>query len=716
MPSTPSHEPYGRGAWAVDDPTWGWDATGHPVDAADGWRPVPSRAAWMTEADREAWLEVVAAEGPPPDPELDPGWFPDPDDPALPSGIDPDELRAQSRRIAAEQAAAAEHIARLGYTAELAAGAAGALGRRGPGQPGSAHRFPGEYAGPAGGFAAGQPLDTAPGGSVLLGLAEYAAGDDDRFAGASDDELTGIIAGLDRAEAAACSLKHAAVAELIRRRPAPGAAPEGPARLPAGWDPSAEAEVSYALAEYRGTAQDLLGRAHDLETRLPGTRAAFRAGVLRLSKVEIICRATALLDADEARAAEEMVLGRAGQLTPAGLRSAITRAVMQVAPGKARKRREDAARRARVERRPEYSGNAALAGRELPPAQVLAADQRITWWATQLKQAGAEGSMDQLRAQAYLDLLLNTDSRPAPPAEQASDSKDGNGGMTGEGPQGPGDGRSGPPHPAGPPAPPGAGVIPAGFIGRVNLTVPLTTLLGLADRPGEIPALGPLDPWLARDLARAAAANPKTTWCLIVTDQDGHAIGHGCARPGPRDRSPHVPGRPGPRPPGGSDPPPGGNDPPGGTARPPGPGFSFTPQDQPGPAGGYGAWRFTTGTPGQPGLLLALDPIPLDTCDHRYEGAGHDPGVKLRHLTEIRHATCTGPTCRRPAARCDFEHNTPYEAGGRTCMCNGGPKCRHEHRLKQDPRWKVEQPTPGTFRWTTPSGRQYTTEPTRYPI
>ena len=42
--------------------------------------------------------------------------------------------------------------------------------------------------------------------------------------------------------------------------------------------------------------------------------------------------------------------------------------------------------------------------------------------------------------------------------------------------------------------------------------------------------------------------------------------------------------------------------------------------------------------------------------------------------------------------------------------------CRYDHRLKQHPRWKVEQVTPGTFRWTAPSGRQYTTEPTRYPI
>jgi hypothetical protein len=55
-------------------------------------------------------------------------------------------------------------------------------------------------------------------------------------------------------------------------------------------------------------------------------------------------------------------------------------------------------------------------------------------------------------------------------------------------------------------------------------------------------------------------------------------------------------------------------------------------------------------------------------------------------------------------------------AGGRTCLCNGGPKCRHDHRLKQHPRWKVDQLPGGTFRWTTPAGRTYTTEPTRYPI
>jgi hypothetical protein len=88
----------------------------------------------------------------------------------------------------------------------------------------------------------------------------------------------------------------------------------------------------------------------------------------------------------------------------------------------------------------------------------------------------------------------------------------------------------------------------------------------------------------------------------------------------------------------------------------------------------------------------------------------------LRHLSQVRHATCTSPVCRRPATQADFEHNTPYEAGGRTCLCNGGPKCRHDHRLKQHPKWKVDQLPDGTFQWTTPAGRTYDTEPTRYPI
>ena len=190
-----------------------------------------------------------------------------------------------------------------------------------------------------------------------------------------------------------------------RRRPQAGRLAELARRNPAPPDAEFTADqVAYALAESRGRADTLIDLAQTLETRLPGTNAALDDGTITRYKAEIIARATALLDDAEARAAEQKVLDRAARLTPGGLRAAIARAVMEVAPEKAKERRETAARDARVERWAEDSGNAALMGRELPPDEVLAADQRITAWARELRKAGLEGGMDELRARAFLDL------------------------------------------------------------------------------------------------------------------------------------------------------------------------------------------------------------------------------------------------------------------------------------------------------------------------
>jgi hypothetical protein len=651
-----------------------------PCEPSD-WEPVVTRPDPMTEEEREAWLDAVAGQDEPFDPEE---WY-DPEGPPPPGEdqLTPEEIAGISEVIE-DQARVAAVAARLRATEALAAIAASA-GRRGPSQPGSARRFPGESASRAAAFGTGLALDVMPGCPDLAALAAQAAGEDDDYDGASDDELIGVLCAWDRVEAHAGARKLAAIADLIRRRPELGCPPEGPARMPAACEEFTGDELALVLAESRGRANDLLTVALDLQIKLPATRAALRDGIISRYQAEIIVAATQLLNPEEARAAEAFVLERAGRLTPGGLRSAIAGAVMEVAPEKARRRREAAARNARVQRWTEDSGNAALMGRELPPAEVLAADQKITAWAHELSKAGLEGSMDELRARAYLDMLLGTDSRPSPPA--------GTGTGTGDPARAPGGLRPGVLQP---------GVLPAGFVGKVTLTVQLATLLDLADRPGQIPGIGPVDPWLARDLARATAQNPRSTWCVTVTDAQGHAIGHGCARPEPKSRG--KCGADGPR---------DGRDPPGGTRD--GPGFAFTAAGLPGPPGGYGTWRLRTGE-GRPDLLITLDPIATGDCDHRFEAKGHDPGVKLRHLSQIRHATCTGPICRRPSAQADFEHNIPHESGGRTCLCNGGPKCRHDHRLKQHPRWKVDQLPDGTFRWTTPSGRKYTTEPTRYPV
>jgi hypothetical protein len=431
-------------------------------------------------------------------------------------------------------------------------------------------------------------------------------------------------------------------------------------------------QLALALGESRAAADGLLTVAWHLATRLGGTLGALRDGIITRGKAELIVRLTQHLDDDEVKAVEAKIAGRAGRLTPGGLRSALARAVMEAAPEKARQQRETAARFARVERWAEDSGNAALMGRELPPDEVLAADERISWWAGELKAAGLEGGMDELRARAFLDLVLGKDSRPCAPGAADTAGRDG---AAGAGPA-PGTGPAG-----------GGGA--GGFAGRVTLTVPLGTAAGLADRPGELAGHGPVDPWLARDLIAAAARNPKTTWCVTVTDEQGHAVGHGCARPEPGGHAKRA--GPGP------------------------PGFSFTPASRDGPPGGYGTWRLRV-PGGGPDLIVAIDTLETRDCQHRHEARGHDPGVRLRHLSQVRHATCTSPVCRRPARTCDFEHNTPYEAGGRTCLCNGGPKCRHDHRLKQQPGWTVDQLPDGTFRWTTPAGRSYDTEPTRYPI
>ena len=365
----------------------------------------------------------------------------------------------------------AEELAEIREAAadEMLAVEAAAAGRRGPGQPGSARVFPGESSSPAAGFGPGMPLDVLPGCAALAVAADAAAGDDGRFAGVSEAELVGVLCAWDRVEAHAAARKLAVSAELARRNPAPEDA-----------EFTAD-QVAYALGESRGRADALVDLAQTLGTRLPGTAAALDDGTVSRYKAEIIARATALLDPAGARAAEDKVLDRAARLTPGGLRAAIAAAVMEVAPEKAKERRDAAAKDARVERWAEDSGNAALMGCELPPDEVLAADQRITAWAQELRKAGLEGDMDVLRARAFLDLLLGKDSRPRRDASGGEDS-------TGPGPGGPG---SGGPGPAGPDTPlPAAGPAhgAAGFAGRVTLTVPLATVTGLAAparRPGR---------------------------------------------------------------------------------------------------------------------------------------------------------------------------------------------------------------------------------------
>src|SRR6266702_2891483 len=380
--------------------------------------PAWSRPDPMTAAEREAWLDRLCEQDD--DPADAPQEYRDPESCAPPPGQDeltPAEL-AEVREAAADEMLALD---------------AASTGRRGPGQAGSSRTFPGESGSRAAGFGTGMAWDVTPGCAQLAVAADAAVdggGPADSLSGVADHELVGLVCAWDRVEAHAAARKLVAIAEIFRRNPEDGFEP-GPGQMPQVVHEFTRDQLALARGESRAAALTLLPGAWHLATRLGGTLGALRDGTITRPKAELIVRLTQYLDGDEARTVEAAVLGRAGRLTPGSLRSAVARAVMEAAPEKAKVRRETAAKFARVERWAEDSGNAALMGRELPPDEVLAADQRISGWAGELKRAGLEGGKDELRARAFLDLVLGMDSRPRAP--QAADAA-GHDGSAGAGP------------------------------------------------------------------------------------------------------------------------------------------------------------------------------------------------------------------------------------------------------------------------------------------
>jgi hypothetical protein len=539
-----------------------------------------------------------------------------------------------------------------------------------------------------------------------------------RCAGATDEELIGLLGRWDAIGSWAEAGKLGVVRELLRRRARPGLGGGPPAHgdLPDQWEEGAGHEVSAALAISLRSAGNLTAFAWDLQARLPGVGAALAGGTLTPLKARIISDELKVLDDEHAAQAAKLILDLLDGQTPAQLGRLAAHAVVTVDPDGAAKRRRHAEREeARVRFWRDNGGACALAAFGLPTDAALAANDAINDRAAAYKSAKLrpDARMDQLRVLAFLDILNGITLGTRIAADRAAQASAGvDDGSTSHGaPGGPGstrpDGTSGgdvstsgdagsgstsdkagdgsiTASPGGPAAVP---VLPA-LTARANLTLPLATLLGLAERPGAGHGLGPLDPALVRDLAATAAGSPHSQWCTTITDSQGVAVAHGCAKPARGKRN-----RPASR---------------DGPAR-----WAFTPTGDPGPPGGYGTWTLTL--PGGRELIVKLEPIPVTGCDHRHESRGYQPSDTLRHLVQVRDGTCTFPPCSRHARESDFEHAVPYHKGGRTCACNGGARSRRCHRVKQSPGWTVTQPQPGWHQWTTPAGRTYTQGPMQYP-
>ena len=401
--------------------------------------------------------------------------------------------------------------------AEWSALVAEAAGQEWPEWPGES-----EPPGPVwAGFTAGGLLNRLAPGAALAASAQNAWADG--LDTASDDALIGMLRAWRRLAAWATAGELAAVAELDRRRNAEVAAGADPHLAEHVGD-----ELAVSLTLTTRSADALLDFACGL-ARLPLTRAALAAGRIDRAKALVITEGVHGLSDAHAAAVESAVIGRAPGQTSGQLRAATRRAVLAADPAAAERRREEARKDARVEIWDERAGTAALAGRDLPPAEVLMADKRIDALARHLKAAGREETLSELRAEVYLALLLGRPVGELSTGEPPGPGTVGEGSGNGQG----GDAAPGPGHAAFAQTASGG----PGLTGSVNLTMPLATWLGESAEPGEAGGFGPLPPEDARALADLVARQPGARWCLTLTGPDGRAIAHGCARRPPAARA-----------------------------------------------------------------------------------------------------------------------------------------------------------------------------------
>lgn len=556
-------------------------------------------------------------------------------------------------------------------------------------------------------FGQDKAADVLRPGPVLAALTEQAvAGLPDL----SDDQLTGALSAARRLENRAAYLQTMAIAEFARRREAEREEAKSrkvPLHCRPGQFPGEELAAELVSTPHH--ADERIWQATDLVTRLPRTLAGMAAGTIDATRAYLIWSYTWSLTPQDAARADEVLAAAAPGLRPDQLGRKAAALEMKLDPEAVRRRKERARRDGqRVEVKHERSGNAMLAGRELDPVTVLAAKANIDALAARLRDAGREGSLQQLRAWIMTELLQGRDPLdsltlaqgpcPAGPAPDSwpedsgfrdedigtddPDTGTGPGGAVASASGGAAEEASEDQPPAGAPDP-SATPLPA----LVNILVPAGTLFGWSTAPSTVGSWGLLDADETRAFVHAASLSSRTRFCMTLIAPDGTALAHGCSR-GQQPWTPPPPSRDSCLPTSGGDPP---------------------CSDHPDPVQAQRLADLIRR------LNVTFRPIAHDSCDHANAEDRYVPSRVLKHLIRARTATCTAPACNAQAIYCDLDHTVAYP-GGPTCPCNLAPKCRRHHRTKQAPGWKVAQPTPATAVWTTPSGRTHTTSPTVYDL
>lgn len=86
---------------------------------------------------------------------------------------------------------------------------------------------------------------------------------------------------------------------------------------------------------------------------------------------------------------------------------------------------------------------------------------------------------------------------------------------------------------------------------------------------------------------------------------------------------------------------------------------------------------------------------------------------RIRRQVVLRDTVEVFPYSARSARRQDLDHTAPYRQGvaKQTRAANLGPLSRKVHRAKTHGGWRLDQPRPGVFRWTSPAGERYRVSP-----
>ncbi len=301
-----------------------------------------------------------------------------------------------------------------------------------------------------------------------------------------DAELVDVLAAAERLARWSAALQLHAMAELSRRPVfLPDRARDEDAELR-----SAGAQVAAELRVAQVTAERRVWLARQLIERFPATFRAVLSGAIDVRRAELIAEVADRHGLRVAEVVEARVLPKAGSRTIGQHRRAIEREILLADPADAQRRHAQAAacRRVWFTTMPDGMGEVVATltadGMALVRATLDAA-------ATGMKIADPDDSrtMDQRRADALVDLARRSLAT----------------------------GRLG-----------GDGLALSAAQGRhphIQVTVPLSTLIGIDDHPGELTGYGPIPASVARRLARDGV------WRRLLTDPaTGRLIDYGTTR------------------------------------------------------------------------------------------------------------------------------------------------------------------------------------------